>query len=170
MDRAMKPPKRTDTAIPGFVVTPRERADAALSALALPDRVSVRSIMCLVEKSRKTRISITTSPLLNGTEVCGLWLPRENDDLIFHAETDSDLHRQQIVCHELSHMILRHDEVAGPTLHGVRLGPDDGPVSAFGRADFRDEFELAAEALADLLTNAIRTSTKEPEGFEGVFG
>ncbi|WP_255411757.1 hypothetical protein [Cryobacterium sp. Y11] len=43
-------------------------------------------------------------------------------------------------------------------------------MRAFGHSDFRDEFELAAEALADLLTNAIRTSAKEPEGFEGVFG
>ncbi|TFD90112.1 hypothetical protein [Cryobacterium serini] len=124
--------------------------------------------MSLVEQSRKTRISIASTPLLNGTEICGLWLSRETDDLIFHVETDSEHHRQQIVCHELAHMILRHDEVADPTLHGM-LGTD-GPLIAFGRSDFRDEFELAAESLADLLTGAIRTSTKEPEGFEGVFG
>ena len=161
--------KRTDDSDSGNRLSPRERAAAAFSTLALPTRVSILSIVSLVEASRNTRISITTSPLLNGTEICGLWLPRENDDLIFHAETDSEHHRQQIVCHELSHMILRHDEVAGPTLHGVLLKAD-GPVSAFGRSDFRDEFELAAEALADLLTSAIRTSTKEPEGFEGVFG
>ena len=161
MGRPMK--KRTDAATPG------EKAAAAFTALALPARVSVLSLVSLVEESRKTHISITTSPLLNGTELCGLWLPREDEDLIFHAETDSEHHRQQIVCHELAHMILRHDEVAGPTLHGVLLEAD-GPVRAFGRSDFRDEFELAAEALADLLTNAIRTSTKEPEGFEGVFG
>lgn len=176
MKRTMRHQKRTSEP-PGVVTdpedasSPRERARAAFSILKLPDRVSMKSIVCLVEKTRRTRISISTSPLLNGTEICGLWLPREKDDLIFHAETDSEIHRQQIVCHELSHMILRHDEISGPTLHGLRLGPEEGrKVNAFGRSDFRDEFELAAEALADLLTNAIRSSTKEPEGFEGVFG
>ena len=148
--------------------TPREQAVAAFTALVLPSRVSIPSLVSLVEQSRKTHISIASSPLLNGTEICGLWLSRETDDLIFHVETDSEHHRQQIVCHELAHMILRHDEVAGPTVHGI-LGAHN-PVIAFGRSDFRDEFEFAAESLADLLTSAIRTSTKEPEGFEGVFG
>lgn len=160
--------QRTDESTLCADRTPRGQADAAFTALVLPARVSLPSIVCLVEESRKTHISIASSPLLNGTEICGLWLSRETDDLIFHVETDSEHHRQQIVCHELAHMILRHDEVVGPTLHGM-LGAND-PVIAFGRSDFRDEFELAAEALADLLASAIRTSTKEPEGFEGVFG
>lgn len=160
--------KRTDESTPGDRRTPREQALAAFTALALPVRVSLPSIVTLVEQSRKTHISIASSSLLNGTEICGLWLSRDTDDLIFHVETDSEHHRQQIVCHELAHMILRHDEVTGPTSHGV-LGADSLGI-AFGRSDFRDEFELAAEALADLLTGAIRTSTKEPAGFEGVFG
>ena len=160
--------KRTDEATPGDRRTPREHAVAAFATLGLPVRVSIPSLVSLVEQSRKTHISIASTPLLNGTEICGLWLSRDTDDLIFHVETDSEHHRQQIVCHELAHMILRHDEVAGPTLHGMH--GTDGPLIAFGRSDFRDEFELAAEALADLLTGAIRTSTKEPAGFEGVFG
>ena len=43
---------------------------------------------------------------------------------------------------------------------------------AFSLAYFAGDeaYELAAEALADLLTYAIRSSTREPEEFEGVFG
>ena len=160
--------KRNVESTSGENDTPREQAAAAFAALVLPARVSVASIVALVEHTRKTHISIASSPRLNGTEICGLWLCRETDDLIFHVETESEHHRQQIVCHELAHMILRHDEVAGQTMHGTLEA--NGPVFAFGRSDFRNEFELAAEALADLLTSAIRTSTKEPEGFEGVFG
>lgn len=178
MTRKTRPRKRSSEATPTItesantepLASPRERADAAFGMLKLPGRVSVKSLVTMVEKSRKTRITITASPLLNGTEICGLWLPREKDDLIFHAETDSEFHRQQIVCHELSHMILRHDEMGGPSLHSLRLTPGDESVRAFGRSDFRDEFELAAEALADRLANAIRTSTREPASFEGVFG
>ena len=174
MKRTMKIPKwirapHRAVVDPENASSPRELARTAFSALDLHGRVSVDSIVSLVEGRRGKPISIAISRHLNGTEICGLWLARRGDDLIFHAATDSELHRQQIVCHELSHMILRHDEIDGPGLPGLRL-VGEGTAMAFGRSGFQDSYELAAEALADLLTYAIRSSTREPEEFEGVFG
>ena len=39
---------------------------------------------------------------------CGLWLARDTDDLIFHETGTSDYHIDQIVRHEVGHMVLGH--------------------------------------------------------------
>jgi hypothetical protein len=39
---------------------------------------------------------------------CGLWLARDDEDLILHEIGTSDYHIDQIVGHEIGHMFLGH--------------------------------------------------------------
>ncbi|AUG29476.1 ImmA/IrrE family metallo-endopeptidase [Microbacterium hominis] len=102
--------------------------------------------------------------------LCGLWLDTETRDIVLHAPSDSALHRQQFVLHELAHMILQHDRndqvfSTGsllPTIEGARV------VKALARNSLNNPYELDAEALADELAAAIRRSG-EPRFFQ-VFG
>lgn len=40
---------------------------------------------------------------------CGLWLIHDDEDIILHEAGTSGYHIDQIVCHEVGHMILGHD-------------------------------------------------------------
>ena len=44
---------------------------------------------------------------------CGMWAPRDNDDLIFYENGTSESHMDQIICHEIGHMVLRHGNGKG---------------------------------------------------------
>ncbi len=152
--------------------TPDQRAAAALAELNLGSNVDIPQLVELISRRRGTRVEIAEMPQLSAGDTCGLWLPLEEEarDVIFHAPTRSDVHRQQMILHELAHMFLRHDEVEGIQAHMSRFFPDLPGVRAFARSSFRDDLELAAERLADGLAAAIRSSSREPGTFEGIWG
>ena len=43
--------------------------------------------------------------------ICALWLVTDTEDFVLHARSDSALHRQQFVLHELAHAY--HDQILG---------------------------------------------------------
>lgn len=150
----------------------RETASAAFKRLQLPARITLESLVGHVEKIRRRRIVIIESEKLTGKKICGLWIPREHVDVVYHAVTNGILHRQQLILHELSHMILRHDESADATWQGIRVFQElSGEVvaKALARGDFRSELEAAAEHLADLLAAALRESDSEIFRYEAYF-
>ncbi|ALV40053.1 hypothetical protein AU252_01805 [Pseudarthrobacter sulfonivorans] len=127
----------------------------------------------MVESIRNRPITIDVADGLNGGSVCGLWLSTDSKEIILHAATPSALHRQQFVLHELSHMVLRHDEVGIPKDYASVLFPNVPEAMVMRvlmRSSFADRLEAAAETLADLFAAAIRDSTLEPRSFERVFG
>jgi hypothetical protein len=88
---------------------------------------------------------------------CGLWLFREHDDLIVYGSDVLEYHADQIIGHEVGHMMLKHDERA-------LVDPDGGVFSTLlpdlagstilkvlGRSSFEDEQEHDAEVFADLI-------------------
>jgi hypothetical protein len=108
--------------------------------------------------------------------LCGVWLICDDHDIVLHAPVKSIWHRQQIILHEFSHMILRHDlEISGEELVLAFL-PDLGVnvLRALGRSSYTDDAELTAEALADQLATRIINNevgtTPEPLAFRRVFG
>lgn len=152
---------------------PAHVAADAFRSLMLPSRVTLDGLIAIVAARRRRRIEIEATTILNGTEVCGLWLSTDSREIILHAVTDSVLHRQQFILHELGHMILRHDEVGVSQNYTASLFPNlDGEMvsRALARSSFVDDMEAAAETLADLLAAAIRDSALEPKSFEQVFG
>lgn len=104
--------------------------------------------------------------------LCGLWLATEDHDLVLHAPSDSRLHQQQFILHELAHMILRHDlseMVFTPRTLLPHIG-HHGVVKALARDTIDDAYELEAEALADELATAIRLAARPSSKFLNVFG
>lgn len=153
--------------------TPAEIAAEAFQSLRLPTHVTLAALIAIVAARRRRRIEIEATDILNGTSVCGLWLSTDTREIVLHAVTDSVLHRQQFVLHELGHMILRHDELGVSSEYAAALFPNlNGEMvsRALARSSFVDDMEAAAETLADLLAGAIRESTQEPKSFEQVFG
>jgi hypothetical protein len=160
---------------PSFVVnsTPADSAAQAFSSLRLPTHLTLERLVAVVESIRNRPITIDVADGLNGGSVCGLWLSTDSKEIILHAATPSALHRQQFVLHELSHMVLRHDEVGVPADYANVLFPDvpaEMVRRVLMRSSFVDRLEAAAETLADLFAAAIRDSTLEPRSFERVFG
>lgn len=152
---------------------PAQVAAEAFQALRLPSHLTLSWLIAIVAARRRRRIEIEATTILNGTEVCGLWLSTDSREIILHAVTDSVLHRQQFILHELGHMILRHDELGISAEYAASLFPNlNGEMvsRALARSSFVDDMETAAETLADLLAAAIRDSTLECKSFEQVFG
>ncbi|MDQ0691480.1 hypothetical protein [Arthrobacter sp. W4I7] len=152
---------------------PAQVAAEAFVSLRLPSHLTLERLIAIVAARRRRRIEIEATTILNGTSVCGLWLSTDTREIILHAVTDSALHRQQFILHELGHMILRHDELGVSSDYAGSLFPNlNGEMvsRALARSSFVDDLEAAAETLADLLAGAIRDSTMEPRSFEQVFG
>jgi hypothetical protein len=153
--------------------TPADSAAQAFSSLRLPTHLTLERLVAVVESIRNRPITIDVADGLNVGSVCGLWLSTDSKEIILHAATPSALHRQQFVLHELSHMVLRHDEVGVPAGYTNVLFPNlpaEMVRRILMRSSFADRLEAAAETLADLFAAAIRDSTLEPRSFERVFG
>jgi hypothetical protein len=146
-------------------------AESAFDRLDLSADISVESIKRLVESQRGRPIRIAQLDSLAHDEVCGLWLVTDDADLVLHAPSSSRLYTQQVVLHELAHMILEHDTVT-PEFGWEALLPDI-PLATirrgFARSHFDNEFELSAEVLADLLAGAIRRTATNRPSFMRVF-
>jgi hypothetical protein len=160
---------------PSFFIdsTPADGAALAFSSLRLPAHLTLERLVSVVESLRNRPITIDVADGLNGGTVCGVWLSTDSKEIILHAATPSALHRQQFVLHELSHMVLRHDEVGIPKDYASVLFPnipEEMVRRVLMRSSFVDRLEAAAETLADLFAAAIRDSTLEPRSFERVFG
>ena len=91
---------------------------------------------------------------------------------MLHAHTDSTLHRQQFILHELAHMILGHCDGDDCTVDEALL-PNIPPYTRgrlLRRQDLDSETEIAAESLADKLAAGIRGSVFAESAFSEIFG
>ncbi|WP_322411168.1 ImmA/IrrE family metallo-endopeptidase [Microbacterium invictum] len=122
-------------------------------------------------RGRPLRI-VELADLSDRDGICALWLVRDTEDLVIHARSESTLHRQQFVLHELAHIILDHGrddaaDCADPLL------PDIAPSTRrrlLRRQDLVTADEIAAESLADHLAAAIRGSVMHESRFLEIFG
>lgn len=155
----------------------RKIARKAEHGFGLPNDATLQFIHEKLESQRGRTISIAEVPGLSGKELCGLWLICADRDIILHAPAKSAWHRQQIILHEFSHMILGHDHAGTGVDPSTNLLPDlkkEQILRALARSSYTDDAELSAEALADqLATRLINSdvgSQPEPLAFRKVFG
>ncbi len=155
----------------------RKLARKAEHRFGLPNDATLRFIQERLEAQRGRPIVIGELPELAKEEVCGVWLVCVDRDVVLHAPTKSDWHRQQIILHEFSHMILDHDRDGVSSELVKRFLPDLGGelvLRALARSSYTDDAELTAEALADQLATRIINSeagtSPEPLAFRKVFG
>lgn len=110
---------------------------------------------------------------------CGLWFAREHDDLILHETGTSDYHIDQIVCHEIGHMLLGHgrirtfgDDRAREVDLCREILPDIDPSSVnavLGRSSYASDQERDAEIFASTLLIAAAEAADQRSIMRGVF-
>ena len=143
----------------------------------LPKDATLGFIRDKLENERGRGISIVEIPGLSGTEICGMWLVCADRDIVLHAPAKSAWHRQQIILHEFSHMILNHDDHVPDAGVTRKILPDidmGHVLRALTRSSYDSEAEFTAEVLADELASRIinraATTSPEPLAFREVFG
>lgn len=149
--------------------TPEE----AITKLGLGDQFSFSTLIDLIQQRRGRTMRIAEIAELGNREgVCALWLSTPDEDIVLHARSDSELHRQQFILHELAHMLLGHDLEAGAG-RAEHLFPDlptSTVTTMLARHTLGDEIEKEAEVLADELAAVIRRSTTTGNRWTEVFG
>ena len=145
----------------------------AMRDLELGDAFTFASLLAAIEERRERAIRIVElEELGREANLCALLVELESEDLIFHAPTESRLHRQQFVLHEIAHLMLGHidgEELRVPDF----LLPDIPPDTRrrlLRRQNLSDPNEVAAESLADHLAAAIRLSATHDSRFVEIFG
>ena len=145
----------------------------ALSDLALGEAFTFDDLYAVVQQRRQRRLRIVELAEIGDHDgLCAVWLTTDRDDIIIHARTESVLHRQQFVLHELAHMILGHCDGDECTEVDVLL-PDIPPhtrARLLRRQDLDSDTEIAAESLADRLAAGIRGSASADSRYFEVFG
>ncbi|OBJ90553.1 hypothetical protein [Mycobacterium sp. 1245852.3] len=122
-------------------------------------------------------IAVNTTVLADSP--CGLWLTRDDDDLILHEAGSSEYHIDQIVCHEIGHMLLRHTRLRQFGDDNNReselcrtILPDIDPASVravLGRMDYASDQERDAEMFANMLMIAAAESATNSSMMRTVF-
>lgn len=145
----------------------------AFRELALGDAFTFDELVGAVQGRRQRGIRIVELAELSDHDgLCAIWLMTDTEDIVLHAHSDSVLHRQQFVLHELAHMILDHgtdDYQVAPDF----LLPDIPPETRrrlLRRQDLDTDEEIFAESLADRLAAAIRGSAMHESRFLEIFG
>lgn len=154
----------------------RSAAIATNNSLVLPEPASLEGIQRHLEESRGRTLVIREMNRIEGSLICGFWFSLDEMDVIFHAASATGLHREQVVLHELSHILLDHECAESSAGQYRDFFPDldqDAVVLALQRSGSGSVPEMAAEILADLLAERIRVSrlSSNPlRRFDAVFG
>ncbi|WP_231562986.1 hypothetical protein [Microbacterium mangrovi] len=144
-----------------------------MSELDLGDAFTFDEVVDAVQRYTDRPLRIVELTELNESGgVCAVLLVGEAEDVVVHARSESLLHRQQFVLHELAHVILDHGDDPHVASQDVLL-PDIPPMTRrriLARQDLESDDEVAAEVLADHLAAGIRRSASYESKFMEIFG
>lgn len=150
-----------------------QTVSAAVAGLQLGNTFTLDDLRHTVQDRRHRRLRIVELADLDTHDGLGaLWFVADAEDIVIHARSDSALHRQQFVLHELAHMILGHCDGDDCTV-GEALLPNIPPYTRgrlLSRQDLDSETEIAAESLADRLAAGIRGAMFAESAYSEVFG
>lgn len=145
-----------------------------LFGIGIPSPFDLQKFCTAVAEHRGRPLLIEEVDGVNGAgqELCGLWVELDTADCIFIEASTSPMHREHIVLHEISHMLLGHSSTNGAggdiNLGGLFTSIDPGTVhSVLGRANFTSPQEREAEQLAtriaQLAKRAAVSRVRAPE-------
>jgi len=156
----------------GHIVNIEQSVSTALSDLALGPSFTFDHLLSAVQDRRRRRLRVIELAGLDSCDgLCAVWLMTDSEDLVLHAHSDSVLHRQQFVLHEVAHILLGHCEL-GECSNDALL-PNIPPHTRgrlLARQDLDSDIEVAAESLADRLAAGIRGSAFAESRFAEIFG
>lgn len=135
-----------------------ERLRAIAAALPIPAPWNLDGFLHSLSKQRGRPIQLRPleGPSATAHTPTGLWVPGPEADHIFYETQTSKPHQDHIVCHELSHMILRHQrdpQQPGHYLNNKVFAELDPALVASARARTSYGFieEREAETLATII-------------------
>jgi hypothetical protein len=130
-------------------------------------------------RGRPIRVVPTVDKL--AMSACGLWMKRDSDDIIIHEAGTSEYHIDQIVCHEIGHMVLEHDggarTAASPNVGDqpkmifatALAGFDPSTGTILGRTAYDDDRERDAEMFASIVMLAAAEAGAQTSMMSSVF-
>ncbi|MEU2894271.1 hypothetical protein [Streptomyces albidoflavus] len=135
------------------------KIDSILDQLCTTDPLSTDELVKRVAEMRGRPIHMESVPGITSEMPCGFWIALDDMDVIAVEDATSPMHRDHIVLHEISHMLLGHE--AGDDLHArlpLRVAPD--LVSRMlGRTSYDTTIEREAETLAGLIASRAAQRT-----------
>lgn len=133
---------------------------ALVRELPIPTPWNRERFVEAVAAMRNRPIRVATAP---GDTPCGMWLVRDDEDVIVYGIETPDDQVDAIVCHQLGHMLLRHDaprivtdqHTASPRDHALSKLDPTMVQAVLGNADFGSTFAPDQEQDADALAGLI---------------
>lgn len=110
---------------------------------------------------------------------CGIWLACDDEDVILHEAGTTDYHIDQIVGHEIGHILLGHGRSGGHSFEEApeykvcrQALPDIDPATVraiLGRGDYASDQERDAEMFASLLLIAVAEAAERRSMMRSAF-
>jgi hypothetical protein len=145
----------------------RRRCMVVLRDVELPNPFDLGEFCDNLARQRGRRLHLHPFHVsTNGPMPCGVYLSLRDDDHIFFDGRTSPLHRDHIVLHEISHMLLGHgtDSSLHETLGRLMPSIDQRTIETMlARTSYSTEHEKEAELLATLIAGST-TSRVSPAG------
>jgi hypothetical protein len=145
-----------------------KRVIGLMRSLSVPTPWDLAEFLDQVALGRNRPIRLLPYPGLSALgQPCGMWIGRDTDDILVFDTTTSGYHTEQIILHELGHVLLEHgcQRPARPVLATIRqLVPDvePGTVSrVLARSAFDDATESEAELFASLIMSEQRKVSRD---------
>jgi hypothetical protein len=143
-----------------------KRVTALVGSLSVPIPWNLHAFTSSIAEQRGKPIRLVPHPGLSGSgHPCGVWIGREHDDIVVYDVTTSSYHAEQIVLHELGHLLLRHGAGSWGGLGSIQaLVPDIDPATVsqvMTRTHYGNEEEWQAELFASLvMSESHKTSLR----------
>jgi len=143
----------------------RRRFDRLLSSIDVPTPFDIQVFCDRIAAQRGRALYLHSVQGISGADApCGVWIASETSDHIFYEAATSPLHRDHIILHEVSHMLLNHTSIIDGVRPGDRgLFPNIDPatvVSLLTRASYGNDDERDAERLASLINSKAAPTSR----------
>lgn len=135
-------------------MVPTMKTEAKSHILQLPRNPTLDDVVSVTSERRGRRIRITrTDVLLDPCQPCGAWMAIPDEDWIFVSTSAAPFAHNQIVLHELAHMLLGHDDPESDAWKQQfpSFTSDTVKRVVFNRMRYDVESERQAESLASLI-------------------
>lgn len=164
------PVRPGDAEVTSEVTSPAQ----VLADLKLPFSLSLDELISRVEIYCEKPLKLVPVSGDGWGRTTGLWIDLEEEGLIFYRLSDAKPYQQHSICHELGHILLRHQgctELNGEMGKNMFqfLGQRRGVKKLLARGHESNELESAAESVAFLLAERLNLG-EDKKNFDEVFG
>ena len=151
----------------------RRRSRERLAGFEVPRPFSIEALRAQVAASRGRELHLHPLPYPGAADLpCGLWVSTAAADHVFHARGASALHQQNIILHEIGHMLCDHTLAHDDSGLTALLGDLDPAVVR--RVLLRTRYSTPEEQEAEMVAALIReqagwgAAPPRPDGALGV--